>query len=307
MPPKRFRSALLGALLLVISLGALGWTARAYEQHAADSTPSPTPLALATPVATPDPRLAALQLSAKAAVLIDADTGRVLYANDADAPRAPASTAKLVTALTVLRHARPEEIVTIGPSDVVDASQSSMGLQIGDSVTVHDLLVGMLLPSGNDAARVLARVAGERLPGTQPPLDRFIAEMNAVAAGLGMDGSHFSDPAGDDAAGQVVTARGLALAARRLLQEPALLSIVAMPKAEVRVGGPHARTLQLTNTNELLATEGVFGVKTGTTPLAGQCLVVAYRTGSQTQIAVVLGSEDRYADARALLNLPPGG
>ena len=302
-------STLAGVALLVISVVAFAWAAHGYLRGAA-SAPSPSTLA-ATPAATPSsaatpaprPDLAGLTLSARAALLID-DAGTVLYAANPDEPLPPASTAKIVTALVVARYARPEEIVTIQPGDESDPSESTMGLRAGDTVTVHDLLVGMLLPSGDDAARVLARVVGERIPGDQPPRERFLAEMNALAAQLGMRDSHFTDPAGDDAPGQAVTARDLALAARRLLAEPSLLPIVATREARVRVGGPNARTLTLTNTNELLATEGVFGVKTGTTPAAGQCLVVAYQHAGRIEIAVVLGSQDRYADARALLGLP---
>ena len=302
--PKRLTSVLVGVLLLAISLGVLGWTARAYARRDGAATPVATPVVIATPVATPDPRLASLQLTAKSAILINADSGTVLYAKDADTPRAPGSTAKIVTALTVLRYAKPEEIVTIQPDEVVDASESNMGLRAGDTITVHDLLVGMLLPSGNDAARVLARVIGERLPGDGSPVQRFVAEENTVAQQLGMNGNHIVDPAGDDAPDQEVTARGLALAARELLTQPTLLAIVSMPSAEVKVGGPNARTIQLTTTNDLLATEGVFGIKTGTTPLAGECLVAAYHARTGVEIAVVLGSDDRYVDARALLGLP---
>ena len=307
-------SPLLGVLLLLGSLALAGLTVRAYLQQrdaAARTAPSaspPTRLVPATP-ATPPPATPAippgLALSARAAILVNADTGAVFYQHNADEPLAPASTAKIVTALTALRSVSAEEVVTIEPGDLVDpAVYSNMGLRAGDTVTVHDLLVGMLLPSGDDAAKALARFAGERLPGTAAPTDRFVAAMNADAASLGMRDSHFVQPAGLDVPGQVVTARGLALATRALLADPALLPIVAMPSAQVRVGGPHARVIPLTNTNALLSQEGVYGVKTGTTQEAGQCLVVAYRATTGREIAVILDSQDRYADARALLGLP---
>jgi D-alanyl-D-alanine carboxypeptidase (penicillin-binding protein 5/6) len=96
----------------------------------------------------------------------------------------------------------------------------------------------------------------------------------------------------------------MALAARELLSQPALLSIVAMPSAEVHIGGPQSRVIHLTNTNELLSQPGVYGIKTGTTIAAKQCLVTAFRNQDRNVIAVVLGSTDRYADARTLLGLP---
>ena len=269
----------------------------------AEVTPSPSATPPAVTPATPI-NLAA-PLSARGAVLVDAASGTVLYEQQADEPLPPASTAKIVTALTVMRHARPEEVVTIVADDVVDpALESSMA---GDTVTVHDLLVGLLLPSGNDAARALARFVGERLP--EPPdaapSERFVAEMNAVAEQLGMTSSRFIDPAGDDVDGQVTTARDLAQAAQALISSRTLLSIVAMPQAEVRIGGPQARSVLLTNTNELLREEYVYGIKTGTTPKAGECLVVAYRGRGADEIAVILGSSDRYADARLLLGMLP--
>jgi len=308
-----------GISLLVVSLIVALWTLltvaygsgnhflpRIFDSNAAhNATPRVQAATPVPPRATPD--YASLNLTAKSVYFIDARNGNVLFQRDADAPHAPASTAKLITALTALNYARPEEVVTIGQSDVVDpALESNMGLQVGDTVTVHDLFVGLFLPSGNDAANALARFVGERLPdSSKPPVQRFVDEMNATAATLGMSGSHFVNPSGDDADGQMVTAHDLAIATRTLLAEPALRPIVALPEADVRVGGPNARVIHLTNTNELLPTEGVYGVKTGTTENAGECLIVAYRTATENVIAVILDSQDRYADARALLNLPP--
>jgi D-alanyl-D-alanine carboxypeptidase len=313
---SRTRSTILGVALLVISLIAAGWTFSRLHNHsslldggagAADATATIAPSS-ATPDSTPStmPDYAALNLSAKSIELIDAETGTVRFERDPTAQHAPASTAKIVTALTALRSIRPEDVVTIQDSDVVDpALESNMGLKTGDTVTVHDLLVGLFLPSGNDAANALARFTGERLPDNgQPPTQRFIAEMNAEAARIGMTQSHFVNPSGDDVDGQVVTAHDLGVAARALLADTALRPIVALPTAEVRVGGPNARVISLTNTNELVLTNGVYGVKTGTTEKAGECLIVAYRTAQENLIAVILDSTDRYTDARTLLDIP---
>ena len=310
---------MLGVSLLVISLIVALWTIltvvygsshhvipRIFDGNAASSaTPTARPASPVSAQATPD--YTSMNLSAESIYVIDANSGAVRFERQADAARAPASTAKLITALTALKYARPEEVVTIVQSDVVDPVQeSNMGLQVGDTVTVHDLFVGLFLPSGNDAANALARFVGERLPDTsKPPVQRFVDEMNATAATLGMSGSHFVNPSGDDVDGQVVTAHDLAIAARTLLADPALRPIVALPDADVRIGGPNARVMHLTNTNELLLTDGVYGVKTGTTQNAGECLIVAYRTASENVIAVILGSQDRYSDARTLLDLPP--
>ncbi len=314
-PQRRTRSTLLGVALLLVSLAATAWTAYSIVHRsngdgssAAGRSTATGTSSLATPteaLATPD--FQSLSLTAKSVYMVNANNDHVLFQRAADVQHAPASTTKLVTALTALKYARPEEVVTIQQSDVVDPTQeSNMGLKVGDTVTVHDLFVGLFLPSGNDAANALARFAGERMPDTsKTPVQRFVAEMNATAARLGMTRSHFVNPSGDDADGQVVTAHDLLLATKAVLAESALKPIVALPTADVRVGGPNARVIRLTNTNELLLTSGVYGVKTGTTENAGECLIVAYRTQQENVIAVILDSQDRYADARALLDLPP--
>ena len=320
-PQRRKRSTLLGVALLVISLVATAWTGyiisvkpnghilpRVFDSGATSRSTagatSSSVVATRSPV-QPTPDYSALDLSARSIYMIDVSTGKVLFQREADAARAPASTTKLVTALTALKYARPEEVVTIQQADVVDpAQESNMELKVGDTVTVHDLFVGLFLPSGNDAANALARFAGERLPqSSESPVQRFVAEMNATAEQLGMHGSHFVNPSGDDADGQVVTAHDLMLATQAVLAEPALRPIVAIPAADVRVGGPNARVIHLTNTNELLLTNGVYGVKTGTTQNAGDCLIVAYRTQQENVIAVILDSQDRYGDARRLLGI----
>jgi serine-type D-Ala-D-Ala carboxypeptidase (penicillin-binding protein 5/6) len=321
---SRGRSRVVGTLFLIASviiLGGVVWlTIDRYDidpfepvrglvlfgdQDSAVDTLPPTP----KPTPTPLPRTipADVPLSARAAIVIDVDAGAVLFERDADEPLQPASTIKIITALTVLRHATLEEVIRIEESDVVDpVAESSMGLQAGDMLTIYNLLVGLMLPSGNDAANALARHVGGRLPADlgETPQDRFVAEMNAVAAEIGMNGSHLSNPSGHDRDDQSVTARDMTIAAMRLLERPSLMPIVAMDRAEIRVGGEMPRVLTIWNTNELLRLTGVHGVKTGTTNEAGQCLVVAYRDGERTLLAVILGSTDRYGDARALLGLP---
>lgn len=303
------RHLLLGIALLASGLLIAGVSVRRYLSAASSGIPATAPVVVTpAPTATPTPQPTPVppSLSAKASVVVRVEDGAVLFAENADEPLPPASTVKILTALTALRYARPETIVTVQPEDEVDpVEESSMGLQAGDTLTVHDLLVGLLLPSGNDAARALARAVGQELegPADATPGERFVAAMNALAAELGMTQSRFLTPDGEDVEGQLASARDLARAASALLDEPALVRIVSMPEATVRVGGPHARTLRLLNTNSLLGEHGVFGIKTGTTVAAGQCLVVAWRTADETvYLGVILGSQDRYADARALID-----
>ncbi|HEX3722833.1 MAG TPA: hypothetical protein VHV31_08580, partial [Nitrolancea sp.] len=165
------------------------------------------------------------------------------------------------------------------------------------------LLAGMLLNSGGDAALALSRYVGGQLPGAanEDPRQRFVDEMNREAATLGMAHSHFLDPDGRDEAGHVSTARDLAIASARLFQFPILETLVGEATEDVHVQGPDARVITLTNTNELLGTPGVHGVKTGTTDAAGECLVIAIWENGARVITVIVGSADRYGDETKLL------
>jgi serine-type D-Ala-D-Ala carboxypeptidase (penicillin-binding protein 5/6) len=281
------------------------------SETADNSTETIADITALTPTPTPEPQIpeaiaADIDITARSAFVYHPSTDTTLYERDADTPVQPASTLKIFTALVVLEYASPSEVIEIVESDVVDpVAESHMGLAAGDLVTVHDLLVGLMLPSGNDAANALARVVGSRINGddAEPLQDRFIREMNRVANDLGLETTELRHPAGHDREGQAVTAREMAVAAQALMESPSLLTIVAMKDAEILVGGNNARVLEVENTNELLVHEDVYGIKTGTTGQAGQCLIVASREGDTTIISVILGSEDRYTDARTLLDL----
>ena len=259
-----------------------------------------------TPQLPPKPAPAPpIQLSAKAAYAVDLTNGVELYSVNADTPLPPASTTKIVTALVVVQHANLSSTVTIQADDTVDPSiYSHMGLAVGDVVTVRDLLAGMLLNSGGDAALALARDVGATLPGdpAEAPKKKFVDEMNREAAALGMKNSHFVDPDGRDTDGHVTTARDLALATQKLFDFQVLEQLVGEASQDVQVQGPNARTITLYNTNELLGAPGIHGVKTGTTDAAGQCLVIATWENGARVITVLLGSGNRYGDENILLN-----
>ena len=293
------------------ALALMGASPRLGVNHAPAAPSAVIATSTPTPAATPRPVVPALQvqLSARAAFAVDLTHLVELYAANADTPLPPASTTKIVSALVALRFLPLETKVTVQPQDLVDpAIYSHMGLETGDVVTARDLLVGMLLPSGDDAALALARATGERLPAADgaDPMARFVAEMNRLAASLGMDHSHFLNPDGVDAPGHVSTARDLAIATAALFQHPLLEQLVGAQTETVQVGGPNARSITLVNTNELLGQPGVHGVKTGTTDAAGQCLITAVWRGGSRIVTVVLGSGDRYADTDALLNALDG-
>ena len=225
-------------------------------------------------------------VAATAAILVDRRENAVLYHKNAEMPLPMASTAKLMTVLVALETLSPEDVVTVPATALVGGA--TMGLQAGARVRVRTLLYGALLPSGNDAAMTLALAAA----GSE---SAFVERMNRRAAEWGLTHTHFVNPTGLDAPGQVSTAADLAELARRALAHPLIAAIVALPSA--RVEG-----YELENTNQLLGVfEGVYGVKTGTTDEAGQVLIAAARRAQGDVLSVVLRSPDRYTDTRRLL------
>jgi D-alanyl-D-alanine carboxypeptidase (penicillin-binding protein 5/6) len=271
-------------------------------------SPPPTPTVARRSVPPP-------LISARSAMVWDA-TGRVeRYAKAPDARVIPASTTKIVTALLVLEHARLDLAVRIEPRDLaLPEDVSRMGippgdvLAAGDTLTIEDLLVGMLLASGADAARAAARVVGAILLRGQPgdPLARFVREMNTYVAALGLANTHFMNPDGYEEADHYSSARDLVLLTNQALERPKFAVIVAQ-KTDVRHRLDGRKTFALENTNQLLWTRaGIHGVKTGTAGanLEWECLIAAQWTPSGRLLTVVLGSDQgrRYADTVALLD-----
>lgn len=325
-PPPGRRGLLPACLLIIAILPALlgaGLPAHASDTLASapPATPVRQPLAAPayqpavlpvtqalTPVVAATPAAPAPDLTATAALAVDLTANVELYARNADLPLPPASTAKVVTALVVMEMVTRgvvalDEQVRIEADDEVDILvYSNMGLQAGDLVTVRDLLAGILIPSGGDAARALARAMGERLPGDdRDPRRRFADAMNRLAGDLGMRNSHFINPGDDDEPGQVSTARDLAIAGAALFDYPLLERLVAMPVITVWVAGPNPRTIRLESTNKLLGTPGVHGLKTGRSADAGECLILTTWRGDNRVLTVVLGSVERFEDTRMFL------
>jgi len=254
-----------------------------------DLEPSGAPETSATPPGIPQPPY----VGAAAAILVDWRTGQVLYAKDAYRPRAPASTTKILTAIVVLESSGLSERVKVSPR-AASTPGSSMGLASGQELTVGDLVWGMLLRSGNDACVV----AAEHIAGTE---GAFVEMANRRAAELGAWRTHFRNAHGISVRNHNTTAYDLALLARHALTIPAFEVIVRTREVTLPMeGGQWA--LALRNTNNLLWTfAGADGVKTGTTSVAGKCLVASATRGGRRLLSVVLNSGDRYQDTALLL------
>ncbi|HWQ51745.1 MAG TPA: VanZ family protein [Terriglobales bacterium] len=260
--------------------------------------------------------LAAVRLDAKNVCLIEieaeAGSGFVLYEKDADASIAPASTVKMLTALTALDFCGPDDTVTVGREVGLIAPDASRAwLSPGSELTVRQLLEAMLVPSGNDAAYSLAVYAGRRLleddkASTDDALAAFLAAMNDKAVEVGAASSHFVTPDGYDAAGQYTTAADLAQIAKAFVARGALREIAAMGEVtQVMASGQRVRyesTNALLNPASPWYNEAVTGLKTGTSKAAGNCLVSCAEIDGKRYIAVVMGSteEGRWEDTLAL-------
>ncbi len=236
-------------------------------------------------------------LLAQAAVLVDLDHHQVLWAYEPHGARPPASLAKILTVLVALDQEPLDRTVTV-PEGAVDRNpdHTTMGLAAGQQVTVRELLYGVFLVSGNDAAETLAQTA-------EPRAD-FIAGMNAKAAALGMKHSHFSNPTGLDQAGQSASAYDLALATGYLEeQHPDLLAIAQQPEVWLYANPGHPE-FDLVNLNKLILWPypGATGLKTGYTNAAGGCVAATAERDGRHLVAVVLGSEVMFSDAQRLFD-----
>ena len=235
-------------------------------------------------------RMAAPTEASRAVVIVDDASGRVLYGDDEHVRLPMASTTKMMTALVALERGRlDQEIdVTIGAADL--PGSSVMGLLVGDRLTLGDMLYGLLLPSGNDAALNIAWAIGGSEEG-------FVELMNQRAIALGLTDTHFVYSHGLDDPAHYSTAADLAQIARAALRNPTFARIVATKEHVVR---GRLATYELENSNRLLGRADVEGVKTGTTDLAGSCLVSAFRRDGNRVIAVVLNASDIGRDEVAI-------
>ena len=248
-------------------------------------------LTAAVPVHADDPPVT---VSAKACVLMDALTGQIIFAKNETEKRPMASTTKIMTTLLTLESGDLDTPFTVD-ADAIHVEGSSMGLREGDIVTKRTLCIGMLLPSGNDAANAAAVAVAGSIPA-------FLEKMNARAAKIGMTRTCFASPSGLDAEGHGASAYDMALLAREALQNPDFAAICSQRAMTLSFGNPpYERTLY--NTNKLLNRDStVIGVTTGFTDAAGRCLVSACERDGRRLICVTLFDRNDWDDHEALYN-----
>lgn len=233
-------------------------------------------------------------LSCEAAILIEWQTGTILCDKNAFRRMYPASITKMMTALLALENGRLDDLVEIS-AEAADQPGSSMYLRSGEVFSITDLLYGLMLNSGNDAAWAIA----EHIGGTA---GTFFNMMNQRAQDIGAINTRFQNPHGLTDPNHYTTAFDLALIARTCLRHPYFKHLVATKEKDV-IDARQETRIQLANTNRLLwAYLGADGVKTGTTESAGQCLVASATRDGMRLLAVVLNAGDRWDDAAGLLD-----
>ncbi|MDI3269671.1 MAG: D-alanyl-D-alanine carboxypeptidase family protein, partial [Bacillota bacterium] len=235
-------------------------------------------------------------ITADAFILMDAASGRVLHGGAIHQQRAPASTTKIMTAVLALELGDLQDMVLVSP-EAAYTPGSGAGLRPGERYPLGELLEGLMLPSGNDAAVAIA----QHLAGS---VEAFAALMNEKAYWLGLKDTHFLNPHGLSHPQHLTSAYDLALLTRYALTLPTFQALVRKVQGEMAgfdaQGQPQCQVLF--NTNRLLQERPwVTGVKTGTTTAAGHCLVSAAEKDGGRLIAVVLHSDDRWSDSLRLL------
>lgn len=232
-------------------------------------------------------------IGARAAVLLDLDTGKVLFEQNAHKQLPPASTTKVLTTILALEKGRLNKIINIS-SNASSIGESSLGLSTGDKLTLQDLIHGALIKSANDACVAIAEEVA-------PSEEEYLGLMNLKARTLGAENTDFRNTNGLPQDGHLTTAYDLSIITRYALRNKTFADIVRKKYYTV-AWLDNVRTRQIKNTNLLLWTYSkTIGVKTGTTNKAGKCLIAAAREGDTGLVAVILNSPDRFNEARRLL------
>lgn len=234
------------------------------------------------------------KINSRAGIIYDRKSKRVIWGKAENEKRPMASTTKIMSAIVVLENANLNDVVTVSKKSA-GTGGSRLGLKSGDKITVNDLLYGLLLVSGNDAAVALAEYVGGSVQG-------FSDKMNAKAEEFGLENTHFITPHGLDMQEHYTTAMELAKMTDYALEIKKFASIVNTKSIVISING---QSKTLNNTNELLGNlEGVNGVKTGFTNGANRCLVTSVNREGMNIITVVLGADtkkDRTKDSVQLI------
>lgn len=233
------------------------------------------------------------QLTAKAAIIVDAQSGSVYFERNSTTPLPPASTTKIMTALIALRETAPDELMRVS-SQAAAMPASKAYLRSGSIFTSRDMLYALMLRSANDASVVIAEHVGGSVPG-------FARLMNQTARSLGANDSNFITPNGLPTPGHVSTARDLAIILRQALRQPGMRNLLSTPTTTIEPVSGGAKRIALRSTNKMLWRDDLTVIgKTGWTREAKRCFVGAASYEGREVIIAVLGSRDLWSDVELL-------
>lgn len=238
-------------------------------------------------------------MTAQAAILIDARTGRILYEKNPDQKLMPASTTKMMTCILSLENSQDDDIVNVD-SRAIGEDGSAIYLNEGDQIKMSELVQATMLASGNDGAAAIGYYIG------QGSMENFVKMMNDKAKSIGATNTHYNNPHGLTDPNHYTTARDLAKIAAYCYKNPKFRKIVATKEQEISWVSPSDRKDIYGSTNRLLWNyDDITGIKTGYTDAAGGCLVASAEKNGSSLIAVVLKTADskaRFTESRALLD-----
>lgn len=303
--------------VLVLAAGLIVWVMMKQPSQAPVSTPSSTAPTSEVPRVTLPASFLDANTQSKSVVLYDITNDRALYTKAGDERREPASLTKLLTASLACQYATEGYIFRVGSElSYVHAGDSRAWLQAGEQLNLDMILKALLIPSGNDAAYTIAvnlarTVSGDANLSDAAAVAKFVEMMNSELAALGATNTHFSNPDGSHADDHYTTANDMLKIVKHAMTYPAIVSACALPSTtETLLTGQQCTW---TNTNALLLESkpayynpDVTGMKTGSTPEAGYCLVASAQKDGRTLVTVLLGSESdrgRYEDANGLLQI----
>lgn len=234
-------------------------------------------------------------VTAQSILMYDLTTDKVLFERDAKTRRPMASITKIMTAIVAMENKKSDNKYVVRGADLV--GEDSMGLIVGETLSMEELLYGLMLPSGNDAAEVLAN----NYPAGR---EAFIQAMNDKAKSMGLVDTQFSNPSGLQGDGiQYTTPYDLVVMTRYALEHfPLFEEIVSSPTHEIAATETHSAYSLVNETNLLTTYPGVKGVKTGFTPEAGMCLVTYLTYDNHKIIGIILNSEDRRGEMKTMLD-----
>lgn len=261
----------------------------------------PVHAAVAAPVGHVSRMLPALDpplVTSQGVYSFDVNSGIVLYSKEPDKRIAIGSLTKIATALVVMKNGNLDDEVEVVESDLAGEGESNMQLKVGDTLTVGTVLYGLLIPSGNDGANLLARHVGGQISGSDDPIQAtraFVEAMNQYARDAGLKDTKFTNPSGIDGGEAFSTAHDVAILFSLLMKDERLAAIAGEPAYSFYSTGTSPRQYQGETTNKLLGQQGVIGGKTGSTPTAGGCVVLASEVDNgSVVITAVLGSDLTY-------------